>query len=185
MVILIIVLFIAGMFALVLEAILPFGISAIIGILLMGVAGYLAFEEFGPGRASIYLLLATGASIALLRIVAVWGNQRMALTPMARRTPPPPTPTGPTEPAVGELVRVVQPLRPTGSIEWNERRFSARIIRQEIEVPSGASVVVRGRDSIFFLVDLAPETQPAPPQDTPLRPSGPQPEPDNPGEPRQ
>jgi membrane-bound ClpP family serine protease len=160
MVLVIILLFALGLVAFILEIVLPFGISAVVGLVLMGVAGYLSIHEFGPGRGSIYLIMAAGVSAAIVWVGVVWSRRYSQLKPLPRKTRPEDLESTAKEPALGDAAVVVQPLRPTGTIEWQGRQLMARTLRVERIVEPGATVLIRGRDSTFWIVDERPAEKP-------------------------
>jgi membrane-bound ClpP family serine protease len=161
MIFLIFLLLFVGLLAVVMEAVLPFGISLILGFGLIIGSGWLAIEEFGMAMGITYCLMALAASIILLRITIRSGLDWMRLNPPH---PSPSTPavqgaretaTSQAQPHMGDWAQVVQPLRPTGTIEWRSQRFAARSLHVEKEIPIGRDVVIRGQDSIYLLVEEA------------------------------
>ena len=159
MILLIFALFIVGMLAILLEAVLPYGISAILGALMIGFSIYLAYDNYGLALAAFYSFAALVLSILLLRWVLQRGVQAFSLkSPVGfssrKESPPPPAAA---KAKMGDLAVTVQPLRPTGSIEFQETRHNAMYLYPEREIPVGARVRIRGRDSIYYLVEEEPE----------------------------
>lgn len=154
MVLIIILLFIIGVFAILAEAFLPFGISAVLGFLVIGLSCYLAFTEFEPALAAIYCVMALLVAIITARVVVTSGLEWLKLrSPWPGRLAKRSSPSAKEDPPLGAEAVVIQPLRPTGTIEWRERRLPARTLRTERETPMGAKVRIRGRDSTFWLVE--------------------------------
>lgn len=164
--VLILVLMLLGLTLIVLEAVLPFGISLIVGALVMGFSVYLCFETYGPAAGVLYSLVALSLSIAAIYFILRQGFSVLGLKP----PPPDPRPEGHSQeeeagPPDGEVVEVVQVLRPTGTVEWRDHRYAARSLSPEQEIRRGSRVRVEGRDSIYLLVELveaAPEPDPGP-----------------------
>lgn len=156
MVFLILVLFIVGIVAILMEAVLPYGVSAAIGSIAIVASFYLAFTNFPVPLAMIYCLAALVVAVVIVRFAIKMGFSRMTLAP-----PPPSEEDGPVVrsdappaelPEVGDIAEVVQPLRPTGTIRWKGQRLSAKSVQTEKEVPKGARVRIEGLDSIFWQV---------------------------------
>ena len=143
-----------GIFLMMLEIVLPYGLSFIAGLCVIGLSCYLAFREYSPGEALIYVVAAAALSGGCAYYIF---RSEIRLT--ALQTPPPPPREVPADqqpherPGVGEIVEVVQVLRPTGTVRWQNHRFPARSVRQEEEVEVGASVRVKGHDSSYLLVE--------------------------------
>lgn len=152
----IVILMFVGLVLIMLESVLPYGISAILGLLFIIWGGVKAIEEFGPHLGAIFMTLALGMGMALAFLSARWGKNLMTLQPPRRKKE-----KEDEAPANGERVEVVQPLHPTGTVKWRGHRFSARLVELECEADEGLEVVVCGRDSIYLLVELpgdAPKT---------------------------
>ncbi|HOE96933.1 MAG TPA: hypothetical protein PLS90_11265 [Candidatus Sumerlaeota bacterium] len=162
--ILVLLLFIGILFFL-MEILLPYGLSFLAGVIVIGFGAWLAFRHFDPGLGMLYLLAA-----GLISGGAAWwlfssGERLLALPPPSPDTAPPPQADTDRRPPIGALVDVVQPLRPTGTILWNGRRHAARSLIQEAESPIGARVRVTDYDSTFVVVE--------PLRDDPARPEPP------------
>ena len=170
MIILIIILFIFGLIAILLEAVVPFGISAILGVGAIAFSGYLAFDHFGFAQGVIYCVIAAGIAGILVRFAVKSGLSIMTLSPPGRAGKKGNRGAGgeSTEagvPKMGEMAKVVQPLRPTGTIEWEGQRLPARASLPEFEYPVGTLVRIEGKDSIFWtVVEGAAESPPAGPE---------------------
>lgn len=150
------VLFLAGAFFIAIEAFTPHGVSAIFGLLLIVLSIVVAVYEAGPATGMLYAGLSLGTAAWLTYWAYTSGIRRMALPPEKEAEPVlGAEPTG--KPAIGDAGRVVKPLRPTGEIEWNGVRFPARTLTPEKEAANGTRVVVRGQDSIFYLVEESEE----------------------------
>lgn len=158
MIILITLLFITGIFAILLEAVLPFGISATVGLLIIAGSGYGAVYEFGWTRGLLYCILALTVAIVVTRLTLRSGLRAMRLAP------PPPRKVAPgsaaarsQEPAVdpqaGERAVVVQPLRPIGTIEWKGHRLPAKSHHPEHITQAGTAVTISGKDSVYWIVE--------------------------------
>lgn len=158
MILLIILFFIIGILAIVFEAVLPFGISATFGFLIIALSGYLAYMEFGLNLAILYCIIAFIVAIVVTRMVMRSGLKWMTLAPPKKPAASPvAAPAGP-EPAIGDEAEVVAPLRPTGAIEVHGQRLAARSVSPEIEVPVGARVRLTSRDSIYWVVETVEGT---------------------------
>lgn len=153
MVVLIFLFFIVGLLSIILETVTPHGISGIIGFALVIFSCYLAIQLYGMQLGLIYCAMALTIAVIVARFALVQGVQWMDLKPPARKGAQAAKAESPTEPRAGETARVIQPLRPTGTIEWQGRRFPARTLYPEREVPIGAEVVVRSKDSVFLLCE--------------------------------
>jgi membrane-bound ClpP family serine protease len=156
MIILIFLLFIVGMILIIIEMITPHGISAFVGAGLIIFSCYLAVQRFGVEAGILYSVMAFGLASAISWLVLKNGINFLRLPPprKSKNPTPPPGPTASTaDPAVGDILRVVQPLRPTGTVEWNGRRFAARAINPHEEYGVGEAVVLRDRDSIYLIVE--------------------------------
>lgn len=161
MIILIIILFVVGLIAILLEAVMPFGISAIAGILAIGFSGYLAIDQYGLKLGAIYCLIAAGIAVVVVRFAVKSGLDLMTLSPPGRsRKKGAETADRQPEalpfPSIGEIAKVVQPLRPTGTIEWEGQRLPARATLPEHEYSAGTLVRIDGKDSIFWVVGELP-----------------------------
>lgn len=157
MIFLIFLMFILGMVMIVIETLTPFGISAALGIALIVGSCYLAVHNFGAEAGTMYSLMAFVISSGLAYFMMRNGIKFLRLNPPKRtKTSEVAARADTSEPAPGDLARVVQPLRPTGTVEWNGRRFAARSINVQDELAVGDQVVVREKDSIYFIVERAP-----------------------------
>lgn len=165
MVIIIFALFFLGCLALVLEVLLPFAISATLGLILIGLSCYLAFRVGSPTTGVLYTSMALIISLLLTRTTVRSSLRWMKLGP-PKKTNVPLAPPEEKRPRLGDLARVVQPLRPTGSVEWNGRRLAARSLSPERESPIGQMVRIQGQDSIFLLVEEVPESSGESPDST-------------------
>lgn len=149
--------FLIGMGLVAVEAVTPWGVAGALGIGLILYSGWLAVDAVGPKLGAIYCLMALGAAGVLMRTALRTGVEYMQLKPPGRAAAMKAAAGGP---GVGEIARVVQPLRPTGTIEWNSKRYPARAISPELEFAVGSSVRIRERDSVFYLVEAAGEPEP-------------------------
>lgn len=136
-----------------LEIILPYGISMVIGLLVLGLSIYL-FREHDPQTWGWYTLVATGLALGAAVYVLKSGVSLLTLKPVDPPEPPERAATedAATWPRVGDQVEAVQPLRPTGTVLWEGRRYPARCTRYEVTVPVGAKLKVTGLDSTYLLV---------------------------------
>ncbi|MBI3735263.1 hypothetical protein HY256_01975 [Candidatus Sumerlaeota bacterium] len=158
MVLLVILLFVIGFFLIFFEALVPHGISVFPGIILVLLSGYLAIAEFGWAVGMIYCLMALAIALVLVRLTIRSGIRALRLQPPKRKPPASPAPglndeEAPAGPNIGDRAKVVQPLRPTGTIEWNGKRFPARTISPERESPAGTQVQIKGRDAAYLVVE--------------------------------
>ncbi len=149
---LVVVLLLLGLILIALEAALPYGVSAIIGLLMLALSIYYSFLIWGPAHGMLVLILVIPAVTGVLWLAIRHGKSAMALKP-AEDEPPPEV--DPERPPLGQVLEVVQPLRPTGSVRWQGRLLAARSLRQELRLDAGREVVVRGHDSIYVLVEPA------------------------------
>lgn len=159
MILIITLLFIFGVFAIFLEVVLPFGISATLGFVAIGVSGYIAVTQEGPVKGALYCVMALAVAIVVARFSIKSGLKAMELRPPGGRRRAKTRAGGASAsaakvPPTGALARVIQPLRPTGAIEWEGKRYAARTVQPEIECPRGATVRVKARDSTFWLVEI-------------------------------
>ncbi len=147
-------LLLVGIFLMMLEIVLPYGMSFIAGLCVIGLSCYLAFRAYSPGEALIYVVAASALSGGCAFYIF-----RSGIRLTAQQTPPPPPREVPADeqarerPGVGEIVEVVQVLRPTGTVRWRNHRFPARSARQEEEVTVGVTVRVKGHDSSYLIVE--------------------------------
>lgn len=153
---LLLLLLFAGLFLVLLEVIIPFGISFISGLIVIGLAMYLGYQQFEAGERIFYL-----STALVLAAMAAYVAQRSGIKWLTLRQPkanpdeaPPPANNQP-RPTVGEIAEVVQPLRPTGTILWQQQRFPARTLRPEIESHLGDRVEIKGVDSIYYMTEPA------------------------------
>lgn len=144
---LIFLLLVAGLILILLEAVVPHGLSMIAGLIVIGFSLYVAVrQDWSPQLTALYMVLAL-----VFASGTAWLTLRSGVGLIALR---PPGGTAVAEgPNVGEELQVIQPLRPTGSVLWQGRRLAARSLRPEVETPVGQSVVLRDRDSIYLLVE--------------------------------
>lgn len=148
--------FLIGMVMIILESVTPWGIAGVFGFGLIIYSGWLAIDAVGPELGTIYCVMALGAAGLLMRTALRTGVEFMQLKPPERAAAMRAAAEGP---AVGEIARVVQPLRPTGTIEWNSKRYPARAFSVELEFAIGTRVRIRERDSVFYLVDAADDSE--------------------------
>lgn len=158
MILIITLLFIFGVFAIFLEVVLPFGVSATLGFIAIGASGYIAVTQEGPVKGALYCVMALAVAIVVARFSIKSGLKAMELKPPGRgrrgKTRAGAAPASAAkDPPRGALARVIQPLRPTGAIEWEGKRLAARTAQPEIECPRGATVRIKGRDSTFWVVE--------------------------------
>lgn len=151
---LIVLLLFMGIILIILEAVVPHGLSVIAGLAVIATSVYLCYYAYGPQLGTIYLVISLFLSATAAYIVFRSSIRFLALRPA---DPKPNPKASAAEPQVGEVLRVTQPLRPTGTVEWRGRRFPARCLRPEIELPVGAEVQLRAHDSVYLLVDPADE----------------------------
>jgi membrane-bound ClpP family serine protease len=144
-----------GIVLLFLEVLLPYGISFAVGVAIMALAVVLMFRH-DPQSGAMLLVLALPTAGAAAWWVFRSGIKLAVLPPPAAGQPGAPSDAPPD----GEIVAVCQTLRPTGAILWDRRRLPARNLQPEQEIPVGRHVRVAGRDSIFLLVEPAPESDP-------------------------
>lgn len=158
MILTIILLFLFGVFAIILEVALPFGISATVGIAMIAFSGYLAVKAAGPVGGMIYLVIA----LIIAAFTAFWSIRSGLRLIRLKSSGPGDSARADGEdvdtdysdgPPIGALASVVQPLRPTGTIEWEGHRLSARAIHPEQELAVGSTVRVVERDSTYFIVE--------------------------------
>jgi len=152
MILIVFLLFFLGCIAIMLEALLPAAISATLGLVLIGLSCYLAFRETSVLTGMLYTFMALIVSLLLTRTTVRSGIKWFNLKPPKKMDPPINSKQS-ERPRLGDLATVVQPLRPTGTVEWHGRRFAARSLRPERELPAGRNVRIQGQDSIFLLVE--------------------------------
>lgn len=157
MILLIILFFVVGIVAIMFEAVLPFGVAAAFGFLIIAVSVYVTYVEFGLNLAILYCMMALAVALLVTRLVIRSGLKWMTLNPPkpagAARAASPPAGAASPEPRVGDAALVVAPLRPTGTIEIGGRRLAARSVSPEVEFPIGARVRLVSRDSIYWVVE--------------------------------
>jgi membrane-bound ClpP family serine protease len=157
-----------GILLILMEAVTPHGISFFFGAAIVIASIWLCIAREGFDAGVIYIIfagaLATLVSVYVFRsginvmaLKAPRDSFAEKLAQEGRETPPP----------LGAKARVAQPLHPTGTIEWQGRRLPARALQLEKEVGVGEWVVVRGRDSIYYLVETAMENELAAAADVP------------------
>lgn len=150
----IVLLLFIGILLLVLEIVVPFGLSFIAGLGVIGFSTYLCFQYFPPGLATLYLIGAIIASGACAYYIYRSGIRWTALSPpRSFRAKQAQASQAQERPQVGEIIKVIQPLRPTGTVLWRNHRFPARSLQPECETEVDALVEVKGYDSIYLLVN--------------------------------
>lgn len=144
----IVALLIAGLFLIVIEAVLPGWVAGTLGALAIAGSAALCFKQYGPEVGTVYLvvsvILAGSAAFAAFQLI----SKRLAIRP-----PLPSKPVG--DPERGARGVVVSQLRPTGIVEIEGRRFQARCETSEQQVEPGGAVTVVGRDSTFLVVQAS------------------------------
>ncbi len=158
MIILITLLFITGIFAIVLEAVLPFGISATAGLLIIAGSGYAAVYQFGWTLGMLYCILAFAIAVVATRLTMRSGLRAMRLVPPPAKKTDPSSAAAQSqglevEPEAGERAVVVQPLRPIGTIEWKGHRLPAKSHHPEHVTQAGTAVTISGKDSVYWIVE--------------------------------
>lgn len=153
---LIVLLLFIGIILIILEAVVPHGLSVIAGVGVIAVSVYLCFKSYGMQLGTIYLVISLLLSFSAAFVMFKSSIRFLALHPWdeREREAGEPKPAEATEPLLGEWLRVTQPLRPTGTVEWRGRRYPARSLRPELEIPVGARVRLHDHDSVYLLVDL-------------------------------
>ena len=86
MILIITLLFIFGVFAIFLEVVLPFGISAILGFVAIGASGYIAIDQEGPVKGALYCVMALAVAIIVARFSIKSGLKAMELVAAAYRS---------------------------------------------------------------------------------------------------
>ncbi len=160
MILLVFLLIFVGVFALFLEAALPHGLSFLIGFGLISLAAYLSYQDVGVVMAVLYCFAGIAVSSFLSYKIFRTSLRQFALSPPKKKTGQDSNLSqsqgldeSERTPQIGDAARVVQPLRPTGSVEWEGRRLAARANSPEKEIPAGATVRIRGKDSSFYVVE--------------------------------
>jgi membrane-bound ClpP family serine protease len=144
----IVILLILGIALIFMEVFVPFGISLVCGLGLIFWSWYLCYQNTDNFPIALIWMTFSG----LVAGGSVWWVWRsgMKLITLA----PPDAGDGQDErPVVGDVVEVLHPLRPTGAIRWDGKRYPARSIHAEKECPKGSKVIVRGEDSIYLVVE--------------------------------
>jgi membrane-bound ClpP family serine protease len=163
MILLIILFFVIGIIAIMFEAVLPFGISAVFGFAIIALSGYIAYMEFGLNLAILYCIIALVVALLVTRMVMRSGLRWMTLAPPRPRPADSNPAAAPVEePVIGDHAVVVAPLRPTGTIEVRGQRLAARSISPEIELAKGRVVRLTAKDSIYWVVEALPDESEAP-----------------------
>ena len=146
----------AGILMILLEILTPHGIAAICGFTVIAISSALCVYHEGWQTGLLYMIVALGlASFCSMHALRT-GVKLLALKPVRDPgAPAPPPEKAPATPSLGEQAVVVQPLHPTGTIEWQGRRFAARTLNIEMELGRGETVLIRDRDSIYYLVERA------------------------------
>jgi membrane protein implicated in regulation of membrane protease activity len=152
-----------GIFLILLEVIVPHGLSMIAGFAVIAFSVYYCFRQ-APGLVLPYLVFALIIAGVCAYVVFRTGIRTMTLGAAPPDHPAQSDGASPREePKIGQRVRVSQPLRPTGMIECGGKHWPARAFRSEIEFKIGEEVEIRERDSIYLVVDrpAAPRLNPA------------------------
>lgn len=151
---LIVLLLFFGIILILLEVIVPHGLSILAGVAVIAVSCYLCYASFGVRLGTIYLVFSIVLAVAAAYVVFRSSIRFMALHPLddkaGRGTA---AGAADQEPQLGEWLSVIQPLRPTGTVQWRGRRLPARSLRPEVEIPVGARVRLMERDSVYLLVE--------------------------------
>lgn len=157
---LILLLLMFGVALIILEILVPYGLAAIAGGIVIVASMIICFQTYGLEMGLLYslvgLLIGVIACVVVFRKGVLW----LSLKP-ASDLPPEWETAGPPKrlPSAGELAQVIQPLRPTGTIVWQNRRLPARTLKPEMELKRGATVQIKGSDSIYILVEPARQGQ--------------------------
>lgn len=156
---LIVLLLFIGIILIILEAVVPHGLSVLAGVGVIAVSVFLCYREYGVQLGTIYLVISLLLSFSAAFVMLKSSIRLLALQPSEERereseSGEEPKAPASNEPLVGEWLRVTQPLRPTGTVEWRGRRYPARSLRPELEIPVGARVRLHDHDSVYLLVDL-------------------------------
>ncbi|MBN1865971.1 hypothetical protein JW916_01645 [Candidatus Sumerlaeota bacterium] len=150
MLLLIVALLLVGLILIVVESFLPFGITGIVGGLIVAASAYLCIQEYGWGAGIAYLAVCAilAASVAILSFLGI--SRRL-------RLPPPEADSSANRAERNERIGargiVTKTLNPTGYVNVLGRRCSARCEMSHIEIPRGASVVVTGTDGPYLIVN--------------------------------
>lgn len=146
-----------GIMLILAEVIVPHGISIVAGLLVIAGSIFICYKTYGPGLGTIYMIVSVAFAGIASYFVFRSGISFLALhppRPEGGAAPAAPAQNGGEErPAPGALLRVSQPLRPTGTVEWRGRRFPARSLRPERESAVGEQVRLCDWDSIYLLVE--------------------------------
>ena len=148
----IVLLLILGITLIFLEVFLPFGISLVCGLGLVVWSWYLCCQNTTDLPIALIWILFSGG-LAVVTMWWVWrsGIKILTLEPFGGRD------SAIERPVRGDIVQVLHPLRPTGAVQWKGRRFPARSIHAERELPKGCQVIIRSEDSIYFIVEPVKE----------------------------
>jgi membrane-bound serine protease (ClpP class) len=138
-----------GLLMLVIEAFIPGGIVATVGALLILGSGFLFVQQYGWNAGIVYFGISAVIGFCAWLFGFLYFARRLALAP--------PVPEEEAEekahPLVGKHGRVVQILRPTGTIEIEGHRHPARSDLAVAEIPVGTEVQVIGIDSSYLVVE--------------------------------
>jgi len=153
---LILILLFFGIFLILIEVYAPHGISMIAGLGVIIYSIYLCYTQPGVSvhLATVYMLgalvVAGGAAYYALKT----GMKFLVFKEIKPAKGQSDTNgTVSSQPALGQVVEVVQPLHPTGTVIWEGSRLPARTLRPENESKTGEKVIIRGTDSIYLLVE--------------------------------
>ncbi|HUT23767.1 MAG TPA: NfeD family protein [Sumerlaeia bacterium] len=140
------ILLLVGLFLFILEAVLPGGVVGTIGAVLIIVSAVLCYNQYGAATGSLYLLgsfaLAVAVGFSAFFLIA----KRLALSP------PGPSRPDEEEDIAGAVGYVAKRLTPTGYVEIDGQRRSARAETSIKAVEKGEEVVVVGRDGVYLVV---------------------------------
>lgn len=151
----IVLLMFIGIFLIVLEAVVTFGISAVAGVLLIAYSIYVVFAHYSVALSMIYTIAAVALAGSMCWWVMRSSTNWLGLSaPQAKKNKTNDTPAAP-QPKVGDSAQVLQPLHPTGTVLWEGQRLSARSIDPAQEIAAGQTVTITGLDSIYVLVEAA------------------------------
>jgi len=145
---LILLLLLIGLLLLVVEAFVPGGIVSTIGVVLIIISGILFVQDYGRTAGMIYFAISAVVGFVVWLLGFLLIARSLALKPPSTAEP-----AAGGDPRIGAIGRVVQALRPTGTIELGHRRCAARTDASNTEVPEGARVVVTGVDSSYLVVE--------------------------------
>jgi membrane-bound ClpP family serine protease len=152
----IVALLIIGIVLILLESVLPFGISMIIGAAVIMFSWYLSWMMNEGKDAQLpltvmYILISTS-----LAGLTVFFSMKAGIRSMTLDAPDEDAVREDDRshwPGTGQVVEVTQTLRPTGTIRWQDERLPARTVQTEKEFRIGDKVRVCGKDSVYLLVE--------------------------------